>query len=59
MFAVILSLAFAAAFTLLGIFIAANNPALAQKFKTSGRKALDEVEEARRRVHDMLDKPNP
>jgi hypothetical protein len=32
---------FAAAFTLLGIFIAANNPAVAQRFKTNGTKLLE------------------
>ncbi|MFA5265248.1 MAG: hypothetical protein WC378_15605 [Opitutaceae bacterium] len=41
MLTIIIVISFAAAFTLLGIFIAANNPDLAQKFKTRGTKLLD------------------
>jgi len=35
---------------LVGIFVAANNPGLAQKFKTNGRKALDAGEKLANKI---------
>ena len=44
MITLILALLAAAAFVLLGIFIAANNPELAQAFKTKGQILAERLE---------------